>query len=233
MRNPLSVPPPRAALFVAAAFAILLAPDLAQARRRWVPPPWYEYAVPFTCGTNPSDTSRAVPGDYAVAVQILNTSTDPVRLRKQIRLSYPPGAERAGASSDVIRDQIPGELAIQVSCDDIINEFVYVTPLPTQNDKPGLIQGFMIIRAGAPLEVSVSHSAASASGDIAQNLQSVVGRSIANCDYYPPADEPKQITICHRPPGNPKNAHTIEIGEPAWPAHRAHGDYTGECREDD
>jgi hypothetical protein len=39
-----------------------------------------------------------------------------------------------------------------------------------------------------------------------------------------------QMTICHIPPGNPKNAHTITVGVAAWPAHKAHGDYEGACR---
>lgn len=38
-----------------------------------------------------------------------------------------------------------------------------------------------------------------------------------------------KVVICHVPPGNPDNAHTIIIGAPAVPAHLAHGDYEGEC----
>lgn len=38
-----------------------------------------------------------------------------------------------------------------------------------------------------------------------------------------------KITICHIPPGNPENAHTISIDEHAWQAHEAHGDTMGEC----
>ena len=37
------------------------------------------------------------------------------------------------------------------------------------------------------------------------------------------------VTVCHIPPGNPDNAHTITIDSPAWPAHRAHGDTLGSC----
>jgi len=42
----------------------------------------------------------------------------------------------------------------------------------------------------------------------------------------PPADN---VTVCHRPPGNPSKAHTITIGAPAVPAHMAHGDSLGGC----
>lgn len=42
-----------------------------------------------------------------------------------------------------------------------------------------------------------------------------------------------QVTICHVPPGNPDNAHTIVVGAPAVDAHLAHGDFEGECDGDD
>lgn len=41
-----------------------------------------------------------------------------------------------------------------------------------------------------------------------------------------------KVTICHIPPGNPANAHTITVGEPAVKAHLAHGDYLGACGGD-
>jgi hypothetical protein len=46
------------------------------------------------------------------------------------------------------------------------------------------------------------------------------------CD---PADT-KKTTICHIPPGNPANAHTICVGNAAVPAHlEHHGDFVGTC----
>jgi hypothetical protein len=40
----------------------------------------------------------------------------------------------------------------------------------------------------------------------------------------------KKVTICHIPPGNPSNAHTITISESAWATHRdKHGDSLGAC----
>ena len=38
-----------------------------------------------------------------------------------------------------------------------------------------------------------------------------------------------KATICHIPPGNPTNAHTITVGRPAVAAHLAHGDVEGSC----
>lgn len=42
-----------------------------------------------------------------------------------------------------------------------------------------------------------------------------------------------QFKICHYPPGNPENAHTLTISENAWPAHQKHGDTLGPCSGDD
>lgn len=42
-----------------------------------------------------------------------------------------------------------------------------------------------------------------------------------------------KVTICHIPPGNPGNAHTITVGEPAVNAHVGnHGDTLGACDND-
>jgi hypothetical protein len=52
------------------------------------------------------------------------------------------------------------------------------------------------------------------------------GAHLHACD---PSDH-KKTTICHIPPGNPANAHTICVGNAAVPAHlHNHGDYVGGC----
>src|SRR5262245_62111820 len=38
-----------------------------------------------------------------------------------------------------------------------------------------------------------------------------------------------KVTVCHVPPGNPRQAHTISISQSAVDSHLAHGDYLGEC----
>ena len=42
-----------------------------------------------------------------------------------------------------------------------------------------------------------------------------------------------KVTLCHLPPGNPENGHTISVGGEAHLAHLAHGDVLGECADDD
>jgi hypothetical protein len=44
------------------------------------------------------------------------------------------------------------------------------------------------------------------------------------CEY------PK-VKICHIPPGNPDNAHTITVSQNAVDAHLAHGDTLGACKD--
>jgi hypothetical protein len=51
------------------------------------------------------------------------------------------------------------------------------------------------------------------------------GASLADTE----ACEPEKLPICHVPPGNPDNRHTIYVGDPAVPAHLAHGDQLGMC----
>ena len=49
----------------------------------------------------------------------------------------------------------------------------------------------------------------------------------ADCDES--CGDHDKVTLCHRPPGNPSNEHTITVGASAVPAHRAHGDHLGAC----
>jgi hypothetical protein len=46
----------------------------------------------------------------------------------------------------------------------------------------------------------------------------------------PAQAQAEKVTICHIPPGNPENAHTITISVNALPAHvEQHGDEVGAC----
>ena len=49
-----------------------------------------------------------------------------------------------------------------------------------------------------------------------------------------PVGPPRKIIICHCPPGNPGNCHTIRVNESAVPAHLANhpGDHLGPCGEE-
>ena len=60
------------------------------------------------------------------------------------------------------------------------------------------------------------------------------GDSLGACpeDPSPPDDQyNEKVLICHIPPGDPENAHTIRVSENAVPAHLAHGDSEGACED--
>lgn len=44
-----------------------------------------------------------------------------------------------------------------------------------------------------------------------------------------PQNQNNKVTICHVPPGNPSNAHTISVGPAAVSPHLDHGDHLGAC----
>jgi hypothetical protein len=64
-------------------------------------------------------------------------------------------------------------------------------------------------------------------------LASVMGLVALMLAAAPAFAQQDRVTICHIPPGNPANAHTITVGAPAVDAHRAHGDFLGECEDRD
>jgi hypothetical protein len=54
--------------------------------------------------------------------------------------------------------------------------------------------------------------------------------AVRNADGEFVCESPKKTLICHIPPGNPDNAHTICVGTPAVTAHvEHHGDPVGAC----
>jgi len=59
---------------------------------------------------------------------------------------------------------------------------------------------------------------------IAAMIGSTTSAAYAESDHHA-----YKAVICHIPPGNPDNMHTIEVGEPAVDAHMAHGDMMGRC----
>ena len=54
--------------------------------------------------------------------------------------------------------------------------------------------------------------------------------AVQNADGEYVCESPKKVLICHIPPGNPDNAHTICVGAPAVEPHQErHGDSVGAC----
>jgi hypothetical protein len=65
------------------------------------------------------------------------------------------------------------------------------------------------------------------SGDIgpgSRNHEEELGDS---AEMDAPREGEEGVTLCHIPPGNPANAHTLTVGAPAVKAHLRHGDHLG------
>jgi hypothetical protein len=52
---------------------------------------------------------------------------------------------------------------------------------------------------------------------------------VVDDDHDDDDNDGAKIAICHVPPGNPDNAHTLQVGRSAVSAHLKHGDYEGAC----
>lgn len=55
-----------------------------------------------------------------------------------------------------------------------------------------------------------------------------------DCSAFPCGNNGNKVLVCHVPPGNPENAHTICVSPNAVPAHLGNheGDHCGECTAD-
>jgi len=66
-----------------------------------------------------------------------------------------------------------------------------------------------------------------------EEIKEFDGAIVSNSSESPTTDSnierAGKATICHIPPGNPANAHTITVGAPAVAAHLAHGDVEESC----
>lgn len=60
-------------------------------------------------------------------------------------------------------------------------------------------------------------------------IAAIIGVAMLMVPTMPASAKQVKVTICHVPPGNPANAHTITVAAPAVAAHLAHGDTLGAC----
>lgn len=96
-----------------------------------------------------------------------------------------------------------------------------------------LIDGQTLVRSGDLVEQGDLKEASLVRYQLCMDQDGVgkIVRIVVVYQYHledaPPATG--KVVICHIPPGNPGNAHTIEVGQPAVAAHLAHGDTLGAC----
>lgn len=87
------------------------------------------------------------------------------------------------------------------------------------------------------ITVGLAITSCSGSQQAFYKQESVEAVKVSDLQDHPNADdilEAAKGCICHIPPGNPENAHTICIGAPAIPHHIAHhDDFVGPCDQEE
>ena len=206
---------------LAFAGATLVLPGPASAKSKQAPE-WFQYVVSYTCGGNAGDALRVVRGEYATAVNLYNASGSEIVIHKSLALVYPPTAQAPGEVSDPIEDILAASTALQIDCLEIRNEFFFANPPPVTDH----VQGFLVIESDRPLHVEAVYTAAGSDGEASIDVERIAERRVIPRPFV----RPTKVVVCHYPPGNPGNAHTIVIDAAAVPAHNAHGDTLGSCR---
>ncbi len=177
-----------------------------------------QYAVAFSCGTT-DGSAGAAPGDYFTSVGVLNGGTSDVKVRARVTLT---GSHQE--TSDWVRTTIPAGRARELDCEDIFGgTFTFPTPLPADC----FLEGFLVIQAESPLQVAARYGTSRADAVSSQVLP-VSGTTVEMHRHGKDEED-----VCHIPPGNPDNAHTITISSSAVSAHLRHGDQRGPCPRDD
>ncbi len=183
----------------------------------------YQYVVKFVCGSSEGDEAkRVVPGRYATSINIYNPNSTDTELDKNVALTFPPEEQASGAVSDIIVDNLESRAALQVDCGEIPAGFSFTGGAPVSP----YTEGFLVIESRGTLKVTAVYTATDASGGASVDVEEFEGSRIRVKN-----NNGDKLTICHFPPGNPGNAHTIRIGSAAWPAHQSHGDTLGACGE--
>jgi hypothetical protein len=138
-------------------------------------------------------------------------------MRARFQLTDP-----TSALSDRIRRMLNAGRSVLIDCDTILDR-AFIQPVPLDLDS--FFQGVLTIDSRSLLNVVVQTTATGPAGDVSVQSRRVphqlVSRQITS--------EDPMVTICHIPPGNPGNRHTIEVDESSVGAHLAHDDYRGEC----
>jgi len=191
---------------------------------------WFHYAVQLACGVNGPSPS-VLGGAYATSANAQNAGGLPATLRVNVALSYPPGMLTPGAVSDVSELALGPGAALHVTCADLAG-FSFASPPPASDYS----EGVLVIESNAPLNVSAVYTAGEGSvddgeeeGEESESSSSVRSIQVVHVPERMVERSSEETSVCHVPPGNPAEAHTIVVGASAVPAHIAHGDTLGPC----
>jgi hypothetical protein len=85
--------------------------------------------------------------------------------------------------------------------------------------------------SAVPAHLAHGDTEGACEGDTEEPGDDAVGEDDAEDEEQDDEGQVK-VLVCHVPPGNPENPVTIEVAEPALPAHLDHGDTEGACAEE-
>ncbi len=161
-------------LGVLALLAMALTPSTAFAKKKKVF--WYQYAVPFTCGTNATDPGRTLMGDHATVIHAVNGNPVDATLHVGLSLTFPGGNLSEGWRSERAEVTLSAGAATQASCQDALDLASLMVPPPFPI--PPYVQGYAVIQSSRPLDVQRSHAVEMAGGQVALTSQAIAGRPI-------------------------------------------------------
>lgn len=135
----------------------------------------FQYSAGFICGLDPPGVVvRILPGQYATAINIHNSSGGPAALRLRVSMTFPaldpPGSQlEPGAVSAPIERTLQPNEALMVDCQEIPSEFDFRVPLLT----PPYMKGLLAIESNRSLDVTAVYTAGSAGtgGDVVESIE--------------------------------------------------------------
>lgn len=179
------------------------------------------YSVPLTCGHQDSTTGSAVAGDYASAVTVTNLHREEAKVRVSFTLTEP-----ASDDCDHTSRTLDSAESIQIDCD-MVRDGAFIQPVPLESNP--FFRGVLTVVSATPLSVVAETTAAGLDGGISISSRQIPGTPMDR-KLKPEEEAPEGATeICHIPPGNPGNRHTITVESSAVGAHLAHGDHRDRC----
>lgn len=117
----------------------------------------FEYSVKLVCGSQDDPKNMAlVEGFYGTTINVRNPGPEPVRFRKSLALTLPPGRQEPGELHRIADEELPPELALAVDCNDLEERLGLGQPF---------IEGFVVIRSTGPLDVVAVYTSATLTRD--------------------------------------------------------------------
>lgn len=135
------------------------------------PPPYYEYAVKFVCGT--AESTAVAPGSYFTAINVFNPSGRRFRFFRRVVVALPDGAQ--GSVLPPARVAISGGYALEIDCPEILR---------AAESKGTFLKGFVVLDSPMWLDVVAVYTAAGAAKQVETlHTERVYGWS---SDFRPP-----------------------------------------------